>query len=213
MSQHWMPIDIYLLEPPQGTLCQVPGQCLTRHLPCQDGYLARPKRCEVSAALLLRLGPQWRQGRHRHWELRRRARDRPGFAGQPVDQGACRPPREYVGQHGRPCVPQGVAIQRRRRCLGTEQVSGPDLHPCGAEREGGRDPATISDPTGGDNRHSDGINDLRYQRERAGLWDGPSLAVRSEERTPVSPRLVALSDDGIGAMRFQPAGLLNCRRR
>ncbi len=70
-------------------------------------------------------------------------------------------------------------------------------------------PRASAMPPGGDNRHAHRVHYLRHQRERADLRGD----VAREEHASVPAGLQALGDNGVGAMRLEPARLLHRGRR
>src|SRR5215472_2432371 len=199
----------------QCRLCQCAGQRLGRHFFTQRCRLTRPVWRELTAALLLRLSPQRRQGQHPRREVWRHLMKLAELPGQPIRESACRASGKDVCQYRRvrTRLSQRVTIKRRDRSLRTEEVSGPDLDPRGAERKGSRDPTSVSDPARGDNRHADGIDDLWHQRQRARLRRSLLLQVCCEEHAAVAAGFAALGNNDIGATRLQPTRLGDCRCR
>ena len=94
-------------------------------------------------------------------------------------------------------------MRRRNLRLRTPQISGADLHAGSPKCEGSRDAARVGDGAGGDDRHFHRIDDLRNEREGAGLGGD----VIAQEDAAVAARLIALRDDGVDATRLEPACL------
>ena len=70
--------------------------------------------------------------------------------------------------------------------------------------ECGGNPAPVGNPTGGYDRHTDSISDLRHQRQCTGLRDNGTGEFCSEEHSPMPAGFIALRDDGVDATSFQP---------
>ena len=120
--------------------------------------------------------------------------------------------REDVGQRR---MPGRFALQRsaiRSAChrLVAEQIRRADLHSRSAQLERRRHAAGIGDASSSDDRHADGTDDLRHQRESTDL----RAHVIGQEHAAVPAGFHALRDDRIHSVGFEPQRLLHrCRRR
>ena len=129
--------------------------------------------------------------------------DRADLAHHAIDDAARRPAGQQVGERGA-VVARGLergAVRRRNLRFRAPEIGRADLHAGGAERERCRDAARVGDGAGGDDRHLHGIDDLRHQRESAGLRGD----VVGQEHAAMAAGLVALRDDRVDAALFEPA--------
>src|SRR5271166_5711569 len=110
-------------------------------------------------------------------------------------------------------MPQGIAIQRRCCCFGTEKKGSLDLRSGRSKCKYGGDATPVGNPASGDDRNSDSVDDLWHQRQCTRLRSDRTIEVRCKESPPMSAGFRALSDDGINATSFQPKSLLDGRRR
>ena len=80
------------------------------------------------------------------------------------------------------------------------QIGTADLHAGGAQRKCGRNPSPVGDAAGRNHRHLHRVDDLRHQRERAGLF-GDAVG---QEHAAMAASFGALRDDDVGALPLEP---------
>src|SRR5262249_20226870 len=85
----------------------------------------------------------------------------------------------------------------RSRALTRHDEARPDLGALGAERENGGEARAIGDATGGDDGDTDGVDDLRHERQRADALGGDAL--RLDAQRAMTAGLAALRDDRVHA--------------
>jgi hypothetical protein len=78
------------------------------------------------------------------------------------------PAGEYIGDYRviLGSVRKCGEMECRHLCLGTKQISSPNLHSRGAQRKGGSDAARVRDSSRGDDRNSHRVCDLREAMHR-----------------------------------------------
>src|SRR5271168_2413464 len=143
---------------------------------------------------------------HREWEIWQGVRERAHLDSEAIYQGTRGFSGEHVGEYG--CVsarmPQGITVPGRCRGFRAQEKGGADLCSGRPERKRGGNSAPIGDPASGYDRHADGIDDLRNERQGAGLRGHRPVAVGSEEGPPMPACFISLRNDGIDATSFQP---------
>ena len=188
---------------PSQLVCQIAGQLGRWQVLATAGVLPGPQGREVGAPLAFGFGAQGRDGGRGQREGGRGRADGAQLLHDAVDDAACWPAGEHVGEGGDVglLALEGRAVHGAGGGLGAGEVGGADLYTGSTQGHGGGHAGGIGNATGRDHRHLHGLHDLGQQGEGADL----SMDIVGEEHASVPAGFEPLRDDSIGAVGLQPA--------